>query len=50
MLKTFHGDRLREADLRGFGEWGMGVVRRDECTELSGKRNFEVKSRGGATV
>lgn len=25
MLRTLHGDRLREADLRGIGERGMGV-------------------------
>jgi hypothetical protein len=24
VLRTLHGDRLREADLRGWG-WGMGV-------------------------
>ena len=42
MLRTLHGDRLREADLRGIGEWGMGVVRRDECTQLSGKQDKKV--------
>jgi hypothetical protein len=25
VFRTLHGDRLREADLRGIGEWGMGV-------------------------
>jgi hypothetical protein len=25
VLRTLNRDRLREADLRGIGEWGMGV-------------------------